>query len=330
MKKPVVICLTPVKNEAWILDRFLKSASLWADHIIIADQMSTDGSRDICKKYEKVILIENNSEMFNEPERQKLLIDEARKIEGTRLLLTLDADELFSPNYDSPEWSTMLNATPGTVLEFQRANLLSDLQNMWMDSFFPWGYMDDGHEHEGKIIHSARIPTPRQNDRIRMTDIKVLHFQFTDMQRMKQKHYWYQCFESINKINNPIDIFRIYHHMYAIDKSTLIPVPQKWIEGYANLNIDITSIHQQNMLYWEKQILDYMNDYGVNYFKHLNIWDMDWVTVAEKWGYSNPEKYKDPRKKWEKAVNKWLLKTQTGKRRFLMMKIDTILKKIYK
>ena len=35
-----IICLTPVKNEGWILERFLKCTSLWADYIIIADQSS--------------------------------------------------------------------------------------------------------------------------------------------------------------------------------------------------------------------------------------------------------------------------------------------------
>jgi glycosyltransferase involved in cell wall biosynthesis len=48
--KPTIICLTPVKNEAWLLDRFLQATSLWADFIIIADQMSTDGSQEIAKK----------------------------------------------------------------------------------------------------------------------------------------------------------------------------------------------------------------------------------------------------------------------------------------
>ncbi|GAG56902.1 unnamed protein product, partial [marine sediment metagenome] len=51
MKRPKIICLTPVKNEAWILDNFIKCASLWADHIIIADQDSTDDARKIAKKY---------------------------------------------------------------------------------------------------------------------------------------------------------------------------------------------------------------------------------------------------------------------------------------
>ena len=45
--RPLLVVLTPVRNEAWVLHAFLKATSLWADHIIIADQMSTDGSRDI-------------------------------------------------------------------------------------------------------------------------------------------------------------------------------------------------------------------------------------------------------------------------------------------
>ena len=61
-----IICLTPVRNEAWILDKFLQCTSLWADYIILADQMSTDGSREIALKYPKVILVDNNSATFNE------------------------------------------------------------------------------------------------------------------------------------------------------------------------------------------------------------------------------------------------------------------------
>ena len=52
MEKPLLVVLTPVFNEAWILPAFLKATSLWADYIIIADQMSTDGSREIYKEFE--------------------------------------------------------------------------------------------------------------------------------------------------------------------------------------------------------------------------------------------------------------------------------------
>ena len=65
MSKPLLVVLTPVRNEAWILPAFLKATSLWADYIIIADQMSTDGSRDIYPQFEKVIVVDNtNNEMY--------------------------------------------------------------------------------------------------------------------------------------------------------------------------------------------------------------------------------------------------------------------------
>ena len=163
-----VVCLTPVRNEAWVLDRFLKATSLWADVIIVADQMSTDGSREIAVKYPKVVLIDNDTEDFNEPERQKLLIDEARKIEGKKLLITLDADEMFSPEiFDSKQWKEVLLSKPGTVIYFQWANFAPDLKHMWYGNYFPWGFMDDGTEHISKnAIQNARIPLPKANENI--------------------------------------------------------------------------------------------------------------------------------------------------------------------
>src|SRR5437667_3161139 len=98
-ERPTIICLTPVKNEAWILDRFLQCASLWADHIIVADQCSEDESREIVGRHPKVILIENPSPVYDEGARQKLLLEAARRIPGKRLLIALDADEMLTANW---------------------------------------------------------------------------------------------------------------------------------------------------------------------------------------------------------------------------------------
>jgi glycosyltransferase involved in cell wall biosynthesis len=105
MERPTVICLTPVKNEAWVLERFLRCASVWADYIIIADQKSTDGSQEIARQFKKVILIENPSPTYNEFAREELLIEAARNISGPRLLVALDADEALTANFmNSVEW----------------------------------------------------------------------------------------------------------------------------------------------------------------------------------------------------------------------------------
>ena len=69
MTQPKIICLTPVRNEAWILKAFLSATSLWADIIIIADQMSTDGSREIARQFPKVKLLENNRSDIQKPVR---------------------------------------------------------------------------------------------------------------------------------------------------------------------------------------------------------------------------------------------------------------------
>ena len=84
--EPLKVVLTPVRNEAWVLRAFLEATSLWADYIIIADQMSTDGSREIAKEYPKVILIDNNRKEMHMAATRRLLFEEAKKIEGEKLL----------------------------------------------------------------------------------------------------------------------------------------------------------------------------------------------------------------------------------------------------
>lgn len=326
---PKIICLTPVRNEAWILDRFLESASLWADHIIIADQMSTDGSREIVKRYPKAILIDNPSETYNESERQKLLIYEARKFEGPRLLITLDADEIFTPNIlSSPEFKTILSSKPGTIIKFQWANIRPDIQNMWLASYFPWGYMDDGHQHEGtQKIHSARIPLPTTSDIITINQIKVIHFQYTNWKRMQSKHRWYQCYERINYPNkSALNIVRMYHHMYAIPQNKIIPIPQEWIKEYNLLGIDITSITEETYNWWDEKVLNYIEQYGANKFKKLLIWDIDWSITAKIWGKDNSNIFKDPRNTIDKYIHKWLIITQKKHQKIIFIILDKAIK----
>src|SRR6266513_1643562 len=103
-ERPLVICLTPVKNEEWIIEKFLACTSLWADHIILADQGSTDRTTEIAKNFSKVVLIKNYDEQFNEHFRQQLLVDKAREFPGKKLLIALDADEFFTGNiFTHPE-----------------------------------------------------------------------------------------------------------------------------------------------------------------------------------------------------------------------------------
>ena len=191
MAKPQIICLTPVFNEAWILERFLKCASLWADHIIIADQGSTDGSREIARGFPKVKLIENASADFNEPERQRMLVEEARRIPGDRVLMALDADEILTAHVlTSPEWASILHAPKGTVISFQWPLLETNANGLCYYTFpaeQPFGFVDDGSEHKGKVIHSHRVPVPEGAGILLPKQIKLMHYCLHDRDRFDSR-----------------------------------------------------------------------------------------------------------------------------------------------
>jgi hypothetical protein len=330
--KPIVFCLTPIKNEAWILERFLTATSLWADHIIIADQMSTDGSREIAQKFSKVVLIENNSDEYNEPERQKLLINEARKIEGHKLLIAIDADEMFTPNILwSEEWKNALSAKPGTLIKFQWANLKPDFKTMWYGDYFPWGYMDDGQEHtENNKIHSGRIPMPQNSINLELKDIKLMHFQYTNWKRMESKHNWYQCYERVlYPHRSAVDIFRGYHHMYSLKKEQILQLPIEWINDYENLGINIVSKVNEDKIWFDEKTLDLMDEYGVTYFKNIAIWKRDWQKIAKTYKRLNFKHYKDPRTILDKIIQIWFWRTQSVFQEKYYSKVDRRIKRIY-
>lgn len=314
MDRPTVICLTPVRNEAWILDRFLKCASLWADHIIVLDQLSSDGSSDIARRYPKVTLIHNPSPVYNEAERQKLLLEAARRIPGPRLLITLDADEALTANFmTSPEWQTVLNAPIGSVIRFKWVNFLSDLETYWTSPYdYAWGFMDDGSDHAGSTIHSPRIPVPIGAPTLALHEVKVIHYQFADWDRQDSKTRWYQCWERINHPQRrAIEIYRQYHRPHIVPPDQIHPIPDRWLQGYREQGIDMTSIHRLDRPWWDWQVLDLIDKYGADHFRREDIWWIDWAAVyQERYGKAPDQPFADPRNRLDCLIHRWLQKTQ--------------------
>jgi glycosyltransferase involved in cell wall biosynthesis len=90
-----IITLLPVKNEGWILRSTLRNMSDFSDHIVIADQKSTDDSLAIYQEFEKVQVIENKNTGHSNSVRWQLL-DYARKTFGLgNIIVCVDADEMI-------------------------------------------------------------------------------------------------------------------------------------------------------------------------------------------------------------------------------------------
>jgi glycosyltransferase involved in cell wall biosynthesis len=321
-EKPTIICLTPIKNEAWILDRFLSCASLWADHILLADENSTDNSVQIAAKYPKARVIKNDSTEYNELYRQNLLLREARKIPGKKLFITLDADEFFTANVlESNEWATMLSAEEGTLISFNWVNINPDFDTCIIDSYpMIWSFMDDGTEHIGHKFHSQRVPFGPDAKLIHCKEIKVLHYAYVHPKRLQSKLYWYKVLETnVNKQSKP----KYINHRYASPNfrtsNESIPIKKEWLTAYLNNGIDMTSIRsnmyyfknpikniqvREEVFWWDKEIINWMEVNGVKKYAYLEIWDRDWTSIAHYFNKTDLESFKNPVKLKHKMILK--------------------------
>jgi len=307
---PTVICLTPVRDEAWILDRFLACASLWADRILVADQGSKDGSREIACRHPKVTLIENADSRYDEGARQRLLIEASHAIPGRHVLVALDADEALSANVqDSLEWRSVLSAAPGTVIRLPWINLLPGAGTAWVPpESIAFGFVDDGTTHSGEPIHSGRVPMPLGAPSIELSEVGVLHYQYLDEQRMWAKQRWYQCFEHVELPDKrPAEIYRQYHHMDAWPADQIHPVPPESLGAFGDLGIAELKIGDAGRDVWHGRILELMGEHGTNRFRRVDIWDVDWAAEAVRLGVDFTQgSLADPRTVVDRAVLRWL------------------------
>ncbi|MCL6087390.1 MAG: glycosyltransferase family 2 protein [Actinobacteria bacterium] len=334
LQKPKFICTTPVRNESKILDRFLKCTSLWADHIIISDQCSEDNSKEIAKKYPKVILVENFDLEYNEKYVRQILIDEARKIDGAKLIFAVDADEILTPEILlEEELKQFYKSTPGTVFMANFVNICPDMTHYWNGPIMiPLAFFDDGSPYEAEKIHTYRNICPKNALKINLKNIKIMHYQFTDWERMQSKHNWYQCWERVNRPQSAVSVYRDYHHMYSIKKHDMYKIPEEWFENYYRFGIDIKTIIKDDFYYWDKKVLNYLDEFEAKFFSKEAIWDFNWQKISKDWNYSEEQSYKfrDPRNIFQKMVHFWLKKTQLDHLSFLVRLIDKILINIFK
>ena len=330
MNKPKLICLTPVRNEAWVLHAFLQAASLWADHIIIADQGSTDGSREIALSYPKVILIENNDPDLHETNRQRLMLAEARKIEGEKILITLDADEIFTADFmETDDWQKIIHAKAGDVFQFQWVTI--DESGKFyekFDTWFQWAFYDDGSmpSEEGKI-HIARVPCPHNSEAVyhQVKDFQVIHLQYLHVRRLKSKLRYYQCFLQKEQHANVISLFRQHYRFDEFYPKTA--VPDYFFESYLRLGINIFElIDLSEPCFWQDmRVLEYFDEKGAAYFKKLDIFDKEWLrTLSDISG----KEIKDPRKWPQKLQHFYLRSTNFMQKTFLIKGMDKLLKKL--
>jgi len=288
-----IIVLTPVKNEDWILKQFLTITSFFADCIVVADQLSTDKSREICASFPKVHLISNDNENFCEDERQVLLIDTARKLfpEDKRILIGLDADEIFAADclHEQATWSRIKSLSPGTSIHFERTDIIrSNTQCIRGDEhhqYFPLGYVDDGIAHQPDIIHSRRVPYNPAGETVYIEEIKILHFLYSRMKVRYAKTRFYSVLENVNR-SSAIHIRRFRYNADEMKRfrnsNRVKPVPVKWLREWEAMGINLKTFYEPEFSWQDFEVLEHFKNYGYKRFHTDDIWYFDWEACVRE------------------------------------------------
>lgn len=328
MNTPLHIVMTPVRNEAWVLKAFLETTSLWADYIIIADQMSTDGSRDIYKQYPKVIVIDNKNPNFNEAERQSMLVAKAREVAAGRdtLLWGLDADELLPANWQkTQDGQHILNSQPGDVFYFKWAQLAPDKKHYGDSVFYPWLFHDDGVEPHGNYVrnmHSMRIPYPIEEKQLYyVNDFRVLHCGLLDPNRIAAKNRFYQ-FVDWEMNHRPSVVLAgsyVAHRKENQENDITFDLEPKAIAYPFDLwsLIDMDSIHT----WFDDYIYERLEKYPMSQLRKLDIWDEEFMRYYH---------IEDPRRWIDKVMHAYFHRSNHKRKKNIVIRaINKILKKLY-
>lgn len=231
MNRPQLIVITPVRNEAWVLDAFLTHTSSWADYIIIVDQHSTDGSREIASRYKKVILLDNPTQEWYEMEARALLLERASQIPGDKIIFGLDADEFLSSGFENSQgWKTILESSTNTVFEFRWLNLFDNYNIVQYDNLVSeWAchydesvdIVSEYRKREKHAVHACRVPCLEVNrtNYVLIDDIRFVHLAKLNKVRTMNKFDFYQVTwaDKNPEKPKPITFYRGYNDFYPQD-----------------------------------------------------------------------------------------------------------------
>jgi hypothetical protein len=273
-----IIGLMPVRNEAWVLPHSLACLSAFCDVILVNDQESEDESKEICRRFPKVVLFESPEQLICEQARRRLL-DAARDYAGHNLLWANDADELVSP--------ALMNSfidrhrdrlTPGTAIDGRFHTLWNSFSTYRADYtlYRPyWGRMGmvddrrtDYDRSQHAQLHDPRIPGAEGMPAIEVAELAILHLQWMIPHRNQLKQAWYRCREWLDGRKSAANINDLYSITFPAPHARTAAVPAEWIADltFPDASADrVPSWHQRELFAWFDQ-------YSIERFEPLEIW----------------------------------------------------------
>lgn len=334
MEKPIIIVVTPVRNEEWVLDAFLTCTSSWADYVILADHHSEDHTREIAQKYDKVILIDNPTFEWYESECRARLLEEACKIPGDKVIFGLDADEFLSEGFEKTEsWQKIIGSKGNKIFCFNWLNLYDDFKTVeYTDMHFEWAahfdetvdVVEEFRRLESHAVHASRVPCI-DSDRceyVKVDDFWVVHLAKLNHEKVRQKNDFYQVtwVDKNKEKAQPINMYRGYAKYYPNQLVHLDTPVRLCRMGEGKDYSELVQTADYGKHYVDEMVRVFQRE-GTEKFHKLCIWDNPYLKAA---GVA-------PRLPWHYRLLHWYLRTtQPHSSNVLVKAMDKVLKALYK
>jgi hypothetical protein len=254
--------------------------------VLVNDQASEDASREICRQFPKVVLLESSERRVCEQARWELL-DAARDYEGCNLLWCTDADELLSPRLATRfVESRREDLTPGTVVEclylhlWYRAHLYRGEGSAYSPYWKELGLVDDRRMDYSRSrrlpLHEPRVPLDGAVGTIRAHDVPVLHLQWLLAERNQMKQAWYRCREWLDGGKTAAAINQFYSITLPGRRVPTVGVPSEWVTDVTMPDLAI----DREPSWQERDILAWFDDRTPEFFEPLEIWHIARLRAA--------------------------------------------------
>ena len=320
-----IIALMPVRNEAWIIDRTIRVLSTFCDHIIVADQRSTDGTRQILERFSPLVAVIDNPNTFHSTSIRWKLLEEARSFDGDNFIFLIDADEIPTANIkDAAVLNSFIDLKPGSALEIPWIQLWRHPlwwrhdDSIWSQRWIPVGLRDDRSVKYGPVIHpndhNARIPECRHL--VRSEEVKLIHYQFVLFERKRSKECWYRASEAVELGAGKVKDINYYYRVARDERNVhLVPIDPAWISGWQEMGIDLMHFQEEPLYWYDVEVLRWFNEKGLAYFASLDLWDVNWeakrqLAIAQGFEGIPEESIVDPRTLEQKLYHSYLARFQ--------------------
>ena len=228
-----------------------------------------------------------NDAPYHSSNVRKILLDFAReKFPGNNLLISLDADEVFSSdilNKDIIEsWKALPRGTSISLpwIQLWRSIYLFRFDNsVWTNNRKYFVYVDDRKKQFSDINvindHTGRFPFDPEKV-YEENRVSVLHFQFVCHERMLSKQNYYMCSEKVNADKSDSYINNKYKITKDEEDILLKSVDERFYSRWEKLGVSFDICINEYLFWYDIEILKMFKKNGCEFFSNLAIWDINW------------------------------------------------------